>query len=319
MTVLIRPVELAYQSVNGLRRELYGRGILRPKSLPRPVISIGNIAIGGSGKTPATIAVAGHLARAGNRVAVLSRGYGGSSSGGWAVVDAPDPRRFGDEPVVIAQRVPECRVIVGANRYWSATEFLKKDDCDVFVLDDGFQHLQLHRDLDIVIDDPTGRWHRERRSALRDADIVLLRVASRDQAPTPEDPRFRVVLEPTGFRQRGARSPLDELRGIPCVAFSGLARNERFFGMLSDAGITLVGAKGFPDHHDYSAADLSSILAMRESRGGELILTTEKDAVKLPAEFDCAIIEADMKFIPEEPFHSLVTDELLRLEETVRR
>lgn len=315
----VHPIELAYQSMNRLRRGLYRRGTLAQKSLPRPVISIGNIAIGGSGKTPATIAVAGHLARRGNRVAVLTRGYGGSSSAGWAVVDAPDPRRFGDEPVVIARRVPECRVIVGADRYRSATEFLRKEDCDLFILDDGFQHLQLHRDLDIVIDDPTARWHREGRSALGDADIVLLRAESRDQAPTPEDPRFRVVLEATGFRRGGARLPLDDLRGIRCVAFSGLARNQRFFGMLADVGITVVGSRGFPDHHDYSAADLSSILAMRDSEGAQLVLTTEKDAVKLPAEFDCAIIEADMRFIPEEAFFSLLTGEVLSLQETVLR
>ncbi len=316
MKLPTRPLELGYQGINHLRRGLYRRGILKTRALPRPVVSIGNIAIGGSGKTPAAIAVARHLTRIGYRVAILTRGYGGSETSGWALVDVPDARRFGDEPVVIAERLPECRVIVGADRYRAGIEFLGLEDCDVFILDDGFQHLQLHRDLDIVIDDPTARWNREGRSALRDADVVLLRAASSDGGPTPEDPRVRAVLEASGFRKGETRGRLEELRGKKCLAMSGLARNGRFFDMLSEAGIDLVGAYGFPDHHDYSAADLSRVVSLRDSTGAELILTTEKDAVKLPAEFECTIIEADMKFIPEEAFYSLVAEELLRLQET---
>lgn len=315
MSMLMRPLELTYQAINSFRRSLYRRGILGARSLPRPVISIGNIAIGGSGKTPATIAIARHLTRTGHRVAVLTRGYGGSGSSGWAVVDAPDAARFGDEPVVLARRLPECRIVVGADRYRAATEFLMRNDCSVFLLDDGFQHLQLLRNLDIVIDDPGARWNREGRAALEDADVVVLR-AAKEEMPTPEDPRVRAVLEPSGFRRGNVRGSLSELRGIRCVAMSGLARNARFFAMLTDAGIKLAGTKEFPDHHEYSAADLSEVLALRDSCNAQLILTTEKDAVKLPAEFDCAIIEVDMKFFPEAPFFSLISDELLRAQES---
>ncbi len=319
MSLLIRPIELGYQGINRARRALYRRGHLRSNALPRPVISIGNIAVGGSGKTPATIAVAGHLTAAGHRVAILTRGYGGSMASGWAVVDAPDPRRFGDEPVVMAERLTGTPVVVGADRFLAGSGFLESSDCDVFILDDGFQHLQLHRDLDIVIDDPTARWNREDRSALDDADIVLLRSSSLQSMPSAEDPRFRSVLVPSGFRKGRERVGFETLRGRRCVAMSGLARNDRFFGMLTEAGIDLAGTQGFPDHHRYSAADLSSVLSLRDERGAELIVTTEKDAVKLPPEFECAIIEVEMKFIPEEPFLSLLVEELRRLQESPKQ
>ena len=236
MTLLLAPLQL----VNRARRALYRAGVLRAKRLPRPVISVGNIAMGGTGKTPAVIAICAHLKANGLRVAVLTRGYGN------------------DE-----HRLIQCLTIVGINRYQNAIEYLKQNDVDVFVLDDGFQHLQLHRDLDIVIDAPA-RFFREGRSALRHADLVIPR-------------RLRTIIP-------------DELRGQRVFAFAGLGNNEQFFDALREH-VQLIGTKSFRDHHPYNAADLEAI---KREAGDARIVTTEKDAVKfddpaitaLRAEFD---------------------------------
>jgi tetraacyldisaccharide 4'-kinase len=244
-------LESLWHSINRARRALYRRGILKAKRLPKPVISIGNIAAGGAGKTPCVIAVAKDLSARGLRVCVLTRGYGRSGAGG--VVDTFDAERFGDEPVLIKKSVPSATIIVGKNRYENGLHV----NCDVYLLDDGFQHLQLHRDLDVVIDvDIDGeraRFHREGRDALRDADIVIPRRIR------PEN--------------------LAALRGKRVFAFAGLANNEQFFAMLREQGVDLTRTQGFSDHHDYGRADIALIQQL--ARGADLIVTTEKDAVKL--------------------------------------
>lgn len=264
MIDLLKPAEMLYRGVNRIRRSAYRAGLLKSKRLPKPVISVGNIAIGGAGKTPAVIAICRFLEQRGFRVCVLTRGYRASGSG---VVASLDADRFGDEPVVIKKNTQSTTVIVGANRYDNASGI----DCDVFVLDDAFQHLQLHRDLDIVIDAPA-RFHREGRSALRDADVVVPR---------------RLRLNVPG-----------ELHGRRVFAFAGLANNDQFFESLRAEGLEIAGARGFPDHHRYRDADVEAI---RRAAGDAAIVTTEKDAVKIrdravvavPAEFvfDPAVLE----------------------------
>lgn len=247
MNALLKPAELLYRGINRLRRSAYRAGLLKSKRLPKPVVSVGNIATGGTGKTPAVIAICRFLEQRGLRVCVLTRGYGGSGSG---IVDGLDAGRFGDEPVVIKKSTQMTTVIVGANRYENAVG----RDCDVFVLDDGFQHLQLDRDLDIVIDAPS-RFYREGRSALRDADVVVPR-------------RIRMDVP-------------QALRGRKVFAFAGLADNGQFFDALRSEGLDVTGTRGFPDHHRYSDRDLSEI--RRAAGGADAIVTTEKDAVKTAA------------------------------------
>lgn len=311
MSAILKPAELLYQTINGMRRWLYRRGAIGPRRLPRPVVSIGNLSVGGSGKTPLTIRVVGILTDQGLRVAVLTRGYRRTGKDDWAVVDSADAARFGDEPVLLARRLPESSVVVGADRYLSGMAFLETADCDVFVLDDGFQHLQLHRDLDIVIDDRGARWNRESKRALADADICITRVDSLQDAA--RDGWFLGAVEPAAVRQRGQRRPLGEIRGVRCVAMAGLARNERFFAMLEKVGAVIVKTWSFPDHHDYSAADLEAVEDSRLSSGAELIVTTEKDAVKLPAAFDCSVIEVEMRIIPEDLFRARLLETIANL------
>lgn len=250
MNPLIAIAGSLYRGINRLRRALYRAGILRGRKLPRPVISIGNIAAGGAGKTPAVIALCRYLEGRGRRVAVLTRGHGrvGAEQG---LVTALDPLRFGDEPVLIKKSAPYVDVIVGANRYDNALEI----NTDIFILDDGFQHLQLERDLDVVIDVPDAEFYREGRSALQDADIIISR-------------NVRLHIP-------------DTLRGRRLFAFAGLADNKQFFRSLTDAGLTLAGTLTFRDHHRYTPHDLDRIAAAAKDAGAELIVTTEKDAVKI--------------------------------------
>lgn len=233
-------------AVNGARRALYRAGVLRGKRLHRPVLSIGNIAAGGAGKTPAVIAVCRALAARGLRVAVLTRGYGRGDSSYSGPVTSSDPDKFGDEPVLLRRSIIG-EILVGKNRYANARDF----DCDVFVLDDGFQHLRLRRDYDLVIDAPA-RFYREGRSALKDADAVIPR-------------RLRTLVP-------------EDLRGRRVFAFAGLADDEQFFASLREAGLEVAGTKSFPDHHRYTAADVE---ALKRDAGGLPLVTSEKDKVKI--------------------------------------
>jgi tetraacyldisaccharide 4'-kinase len=266
-SLVLKPAELLYRGVNRLRRTLYRAGILKARRLPVPVISVGGIAAGGSGKTPAVIAIAGALEARGFRVAVLTRGYGRAGTGG--VVTSLDATRFGDEPVLIKKRLPNVDVIVGSNRYQNALGLSNT----VFVLDDAFQHLQLHRDLDVVIDHARSSFLREGRAALRHAQVVL--------------PRNLRMTIPQSVREKRV------------FAFAGLADNEQFFESLRAAGLNVTGTRSFGDHHPYIAAEVEEIKRAAADAGAEAIVTTEKDAVKID---DPAIIAiaADLIIAPQE-------------------
>jgi tetraacyldisaccharide 4'-kinase len=269
VNVLLKLFELPYRGLNRARRALYRAGLLKGKRLHRPVLSVGNIASGGAGKTPAVIAVCRYLEGHGLRVAVLTRGYGRVDDSYIGIVDSNDAHKFGDEPVLIKQST-KADVLIGSNRYENGRDY----DCDVFVLDDGFQHLQLHRDFDLVVDAPS-HFYREGRAALRYADAVV-----------PRRLRSRVP---------------DTLQGKPLFAFAGLADNEQFFASLRAAGLQLAGTRGFPDHHRYTAADLERLRG--DARGATLV-TTEKDAVKIDAE-DVVAIGAEF-VMPDEVLQKML-------------
>lgn len=262
MTTILKPIELLWRGVNRLRRALYRRGILKSRRLPRPVISVGNLAAGGAGKTPAVIAIARYLDKRGFRVAILTRGYGRSGSASGPVTSL-DASRFGDEPVLLKSKLKNVDVIVGSKRYENATQFLAQNDCDLFILDDGFQHLQLARDIDVVINGGRGVM-REGRSALAAADFVIQRNL---RLAVPEQVTPRRVF-----------------------AFSGLADNEQFFESLRTQGLDVAGTKSFRDHHRYTAADIAAI---KEAAGADAIVTTEKDAVKID-DRDIIAVAAEM-------------------------
>jgi len=206
---------------------------------------------------------------------VLTRGYGrgGQEQG---PVTALDAARFGDEPVLIKKHLENAVVIVGSNRYENG----KHINCDVYLLDDGFQHLELARDVDVVIDVPGARWYREGRSALRDADVILER-------------RLRLDVD-----RDMAGNMAGDLAGQSLFAFAGLADNEQFFNSLREAGLTLAGTRSYPDHHRYTEADLEAIRTAARNVQAGAIVTTEKDAVKIAAH-DMIPIPAEMVIEPE--------------------
>ena len=280
------PLAALYGAVVRTRNRLYDRGKLKISRLRGPVISIGNLAVGGSGKTPFLIALGELLQQRGIAFDVLSRGYGRATRGTALVDPEGSSHDFGDEPLLIARRlgVP---VIVGESRYDAGRAAEQKFQSQLHILDDGFQHRSLARDFDIVLmtagdfDDrmlPSGRL-REPLSSLQRADAIVLPAnpnSSRDAACRVSPAALQKKLVWRTDRQL----ILPILPSAP-VVFCGIARPQQFFAQVRAAGITPAAEVEFRDHHAYDGSDIKRLLAMRGKLGAGGFLTTEKDAVNL--------------------------------------
>lgn len=289
--------------------------------LPAYVVSIGNLVAGGTGKTPFAIWLARFYRDLGWRVAILSRGYGGSSRTASQVPCAegssPAALEFGDEPALMAQTMPDIPVWTGRRRASLGLAAIEQGGAELLVLDDGFQHLALHRDLDIVLLDsanPFGNGRlipigplREPVDHLQRADVILLTRAD-DPAKTaatldfihrrlPGKAVFRCRHQLTGFNWglAGPSVSLDALRGRKLVAFAGIARPESFFTSLTDSRLQLAAHRAFPDHYACRPTDLVELLALRNRLGADLLITTEKDAVRLPPDFRRLVVTAHLE------------------------
>lgn len=287
----------------------------RREHLPVPVISIGNLTVGGTGKTPMTQFLCRQLASQSKRVAVLSRGHGGrsqsvrvvSDAGGRVLLSATDA---GDEPVLLAQTLPGVPVLVGKDRRLSGREALRRFDLDVLVLDDGFQYWQLARDLDIVLLDarrpfdngfllPRGLL-REPMRHLRRAKVVVatrsgaLSLAQRRELAeavarlAPEARLFFADHKPAGFVPADALHaplrPLADLSEMPIAAVSAIAQPQPFVDMLTrSTGAAIVYQKAWTDHRAISEAEAGKVIREAERAGAEALVMTEKDAVKWPS------------------------------------
>jgi tetraacyldisaccharide 4'-kinase len=276
----VNPLAALYGGAVRARNDLYDRGTLRSRRLQGPVVSVGNLSVGGSGKTPFVIALGELLKQRGVKFDVLSRGYRRASKGVALVDPEGTPHDFGDEPLLIARRlgVP---VVVGEERF-AAGEFAeRKFGPQLHVLDDGFQHRQLARDFDIVLVNagdandallPAGRL-REPLSAVARADaVVLTNDAQASGLPLRDQQVWRV--------RRWIVAPDTK---DACFAFCGIARPESFFAELETAGVTLAGRMKFRDHYPYYREDEAFRLLMdaREKSGAAAFVTTDKDAVNL--------------------------------------
>lgn len=314
----------AYGGIGCLRAALYRRGVLRSRKLSCPVIAVGNITVGGTGKTPMAVYVAGLLRESGYRVAVISRGYRGLSEkiGGGVVSDGKrvlmTAAEAGDEPYLMALQLPGVPVVVGRMRYQAGCRALADFQPDVLVLDDAYQHLQLARDLNLLLLDHTAPFGngevvprgvlREPLSALARADAVIFTRAGAAAGPhaasgaslpglRPDVPVFRSDhrpyvggIVPAGKRQPDAAPPpcgvAGSLAGQTVVAFSGIARNDDFFRTLAGWGADIAQSLGYPDHHAYSEADLARILRVARQIGAGGLVTTEKDFVRIQPRLD---------------------------------
>jgi tetraacyldisaccharide 4'-kinase len=301
LRVCFVPPSLAYALVQRVRAGLYGAGVLKTCKLPLPVISIGNMTVGGTGKTPFTAHVARLLMSQGLKVAVLSRGYGGTREGQTAVVS--DGRQIhlsaeecGDEPSLLARSIPGLAVVIGSDRYAAGLLALKGCNPDVFLLDDGFQHLRLHRDLNILLLDctrpfgngwtlPAGLLREVERAAER-ADLVVLTRCPEDilpPSPVPGIPscHARHALDDLLPLTGGDPIHFESLRGSSVVAFSGIAEPQAFVDGLQHQGLQVIAALNLPDHVVYSDDRLAEIEDMLRTSGADFAITTEKDGVKL--------------------------------------
>lgn len=292
------------------------------RELPVKVVSVGNLAAGGTGKTPFTLWLALYLRDLGWSPAILSRGYGRKDTDGdgrRVVLDnTPDlwVQRYGDEPVLLARRAGDVPVRVGKDRWKSGKEAMKQG-ADLVVLDDGFQYLALDRHLDFVLLDsrkPLGNgrllpWGplREPPDHLTRADALVLtragREFGREQAREmlarafPSKPVFSCRYHLGSFRVGFHREcvPKEVLQREPVIAFAGIARPDSFSESLEEAGIRPLCFLSYPDHHPYRKSDLEAILQTAQRKKASFVLTTEKDWVRIPQEFQQVVLAAALE------------------------
>lgn len=291
---VLLPLAPLYGAALAIKKMMFRRGWLKQHHLPSPVISVGSVSAGGAGKTPMVLLLADILRRRGYAVRILTRGYKRTSELIERVEPYDDPGFHGDEPVLLAQR-SGVAVFAGADRY-RAGLLAELDEeygkIAVNLLDDGFQHRQLARDVDIVlltqedVEDhllPAGNL-REPLSALREADIIVLR-EEEVFSLQPVMTRLTGDATPPGIWIIRRRLSLSETGNVPLpalpLAFCGIARPESFTAMLRAEGFMPVDTVAFPDHHAYSDSDIAHLLERARHRGANGFITTEKDAVKL--------------------------------------
>lgn len=307
---LLGAAALGYGTLLRLRALLYRVGILRTRRLPCRVIGVGNLTLGGTGKTPMVELLARELQAAGLRVAILSRGY--RRARGPEIRAVSDgarlllpPEEAGDEPYLLASHLPGVPVVVGAHRYRAGAWALARFEADALLLDDGFQHRTLAKDVEVLLVSAQEPWGRgglfplgTLREPLAAAGRAHLLVLTHAEAPGPALERIRLELrrwnpeaplvtashEPAGVVEVGSERllPAEALHGRRLVAFAGIAAPRSFGATLRAAGIEPLDLLLFPDHHPYTATDLRAIEELAEARGAEGLITTEKDAVRLP-------------------------------------
>lgn len=313
---ILIPLGAIYSALTRARVAAYQRGLLAVSKLPVPVVSVGNITTGGTGKTPLvewvcrTIANLGahEGARAGKKICVLTRGYGKANPKAQVVVSdgselLTNEREAGDEPFLLANNlIGIAAVISNPNRTAAGKWAINNLDTEVFVLDDGFQHLQLARDLDIVAIDATNPWGggsllphgrlRESPRGLSRADCVVITRAEQIEVLTPikEAVQQFVINAPvlssrmltSGIRRVDVESThRDDLLPQPLGAFCGVGNPESFFERLRSEGNKLAFTRAFADHHHYKQSELDKLVDEASVKGARSLITTAKDAIKL--------------------------------------
>lgn len=343
--IILAPLGVLYGAAVRARLALYRRGALRVEKVSSPVISVGNITTGGTGKTPLVEWIARVMAKEGHRVSILTRGYGRADPGRRVLVSdgeriLADAREGGDEPRLLAEALRGVASVVSdANRAEAARWVEENLNSDLFILDDGFQHLRIRRDLDLVVLDGTNPWGGERLlplghlreplGGLKRADcIIITRVEQVEEVDSLRKRAERlscgrpVLLSRTRTK---ALRPLDETAaGVysPAVlspsssahtvaAFCAIGNPSAFFTHLRRDGHTLSHTRAFRDHHVYVQSDVDALILEARRAGARALVTTMKDAVKLRSlKFDlpCYVLEIELEFDDEEKLRTMIRE-----------
>lgn len=332
LEALLRPVASVYKILMNARNLAFERGWRKVVDPGVPVVSIGNLTAGGTGKTPVTALLANGLRSRGYSVGIVSRGYGGREKGPARVSATGDTEaaaKFGDEPAWLAARFSDIPVYIGADRVAAVRALTRENQVDLVIADDAFQHRRLARRFDIVVLDalepdwhyrllPLGRM-RESFSSLKRADAIFVtkaNLASSDEreqllrridsvfmGTTERPPVYEIESALSGFTKLGENTgeviPTRVLEGKKVVLASGIGRPESFERLMSqDAKVQIADHVVFADHHRYSKADLDLISSRVRETGAELLVVTEKDAVKMTGwspDFPCWITKLEAR------------------------
>ncbi len=306
MNPLLLPLSAVFRSGVKLRRTAYALGWFKTRRLQRPVISIGNLTVGGTGKTPLVASVAKLLLRNNLKPSILTRGYGRTNKANLIAIppggaDHASAREIGDEPALLARMLPEVPLVLCADRFHGGQVAEERFGVDVHLLDDGFQHLSLARDLDLVALDatqPISEWgllpagrQREPFSSLKRAQIVVITRSDAAQSTALRDrvlkvnPSAKIFLCQTVVQGwldawTGEAVHHEKLRTQKVAAFCGIGNPRAFFSDLRRWGFSVAQETAFPDHHLYTGAEIDGVVDDARKNGAVALLTTQKDAVK---------------------------------------
>lgn len=307
---LLYPVAILWDMVYRIRRFFYNYDFIASKKFQVPIISVGNLTFGGTGKTPFTIWLSEYLNNQDKRVMILTRGYKGNLEKGSGILRSGkklgfNPFEYGDEALLLVRRLKDAVVVVGRKRRENLEFYFDKESPDVVILDDGHQHLKLKRDLNIVLFDalmaterykvaPLG-YMREGFSALKDADLIIIGRASQAQPQKIKELRALIGkhcnpnihfaymdYSPTGFFGSSYELNMtpEEIQGKKVICVAGIASPESFFNLVESMGADVIERLSFPDHYFFNVEEVKDILD-RAARENALVITTEKDIVKI--------------------------------------
>jgi tetraacyldisaccharide 4'-kinase len=335
-SILLAPMTTLYGAITETRLALYRRGILKPAKLAVPVISVGNITTGGTGKTPLVEYIARVVADTGRKVCILTRGYGRENPNHRVLVSdghtvLAGHREAGDEPTLLAESLLGIAAVVSdADRFAAGQWAIKELGAEVFILDDGFQHLQLARNFNVAVIDATNPWGaghllprgrlRERPRGLARADCIVLTRA--DKVADLESLKLEIAqasnhrpLIASRMRVRALRQLLPDVAShttesspevsSQVAAFAGIGNQSSFVALLKDQGYDPVAVSEFPDHYRYNQGDIDIIVEKAKSKGANALVTTAKDAVKLRGlsfQLPCYVVKIEVCIEQEATF-----------------
>lgn len=336
IVTVMAPLSTVYGAFAYLHKLAYQKKFLPQNKLSCPVISVGNITVGGTGKTPIIISLANQLLAHNLKVGILSRGYKRKNNKSITVVCDGQGKYAsledsGDEPLMLAKILSKAVVIAGQNRFLAGQKAISEYACDVILLDDAFQHWKLQRDYDIVLLDyndellndnllPAGRLREPLNALERAQHIIITKIPKNyDQQKIDRLKHFIVKKSPNSsvslchfeseslhqlIAGKWADEPLDKLKGLPMVAFCGLAKNQGFFNMIEDLGAKVLNKISFGDHHNYTNADIENLKKALKSANAEYLVTTRKDLIKLensPLSSRIIAINMSVEWVDEMP------------------